>query len=295
MKQQEFESYLKAGEITKQVKIYLKEFIKKDILLLEIAEKVEEKIEQLGGKPAFPVNTSIDEIAAHYTPSKDDTTKAEGLLTIDFGVEIDGFIADNAITFDFTQDKKHKNLIEKNQDVLKKVLDSLTYESEVQEIGNKVDSELQGSNFQIVRNLTGHSLDEYDIHSDLSIPNIKNQDSSKLKEQAIAIEPFLTTGTGEVNEGKPSEIFMLVQDKKVRDPQTRKVLEFIKEEYKTKPFCKRWLEKQGFRTIFSLNNLVKEEILYNFPVLIETSKAPVSQFEETAVFHDGKKHIITEI
>ena len=47
------ESIIKAGEIAIEVKKYAREFIKKDILLLEIADKIEAKIIELGGKPAF--------------------------------------------------------------------------------------------------------------------------------------------------------------------------------------------------------------------------------------------------
>src|SRR3989339_515922 len=64
----------KAGKIAKEVKDYAKSFIKKDMSLLEIAEKIENKIIELGGKMAFPTNLSINEIAAHYTPAHNDET-----------------------------------------------------------------------------------------------------------------------------------------------------------------------------------------------------------------------------
>lgn len=62
------EKILQAGEIAKKVKEWIKPQIKKEISLLEIAEKIEDKIAELGGRPAFPTNLSKNEIAAHYTP-----------------------------------------------------------------------------------------------------------------------------------------------------------------------------------------------------------------------------------
>src|SRR3989338_4865579 len=95
-----------AGKIAREVREFIKLQIKKDMLLLDLAEKIENKIIELGGKPAFPTNLSINEIAAHYTPTYNDETKAKGLLKIDFGVHIDGYIADTAFSMDFEKLKK---------------------------------------------------------------------------------------------------------------------------------------------------------------------------------------------
>jgi methionyl aminopeptidase len=293
MKQEEFESYCKAGKIANKIREEMKNFIKQGMKLIEIAEEIDKKIEEANAKPAFPVNLSLNEIAAHYTPSKEDGNIAEGLLTIDFGVEINGYIADLAFSIDLTEDEKYKEMIELNHKILDETIKKLDTNSSVCDIGNNITELLKNSKYNIISNLTGHSLEKYTIHGEISIPNIPNQDQTKLNNKAIAIEPFLTTGTGEVIEGKPSEIFILINKKNVRDPESRKIISFIEENYKTKPFCKRWLDKEGFKTNFSLKLLVKEGILYNFPVLVEKSKKPVSQAEETIVFKDNKTKVIT--
>ena len=45
--------------------------------LIEIAQKIHKEIEKLGGESAFPVNLSIDDIAAHYHPTLEDETKVD--------------------------------------------------------------------------------------------------------------------------------------------------------------------------------------------------------------------------
>ena len=65
----------KAGAITREAVLFAKGIVRKGIPLKELAEQIEAKIVSLGGKPAFPVNLSINEIAAHYTPSYDDKNK----------------------------------------------------------------------------------------------------------------------------------------------------------------------------------------------------------------------------
>ncbi|VVB80423.1 Methionine aminopeptidase [uncultured archaeon] len=279
--------YLKAGKICAEVREYTKKIVKKDVNVLEIAEKIEAKIEELGGSNAFPVNISIDEVAAHYTPILDDKIVASGLFKVDFGVEVDGYIADNAISFDLTDDKRYTEMIKVNEKALNDALDLLEIGSSVKVIGNTISKVVSDSGYKIITNLSGHSLNQDDLHAGLTISNLPNQNEFPLEDIAIAIEPFLTTGKGEIYEGKPSEIYILQADKLPRDRDARKVLEFIKENYRTKPFCKRWLQKAGLPKVnFALSMLVRDGILHNFGVLIEKDKKPVSQAEHSVLFAD---------
>ena len=139
----------------------------------------------------------------------------------------------------------------------------------------------------VIKNLSGHSLDKNITHAGLTISNYRNENEQELKDIAIAVEPFLTTGAGEIYESKDSEIFMLLKEVNVRNKDARELLKFIKENYTTRPFCKRWLVKQGFKKLdFILKLLVKQDILHNFPVLIEKNKEPVSQAEHTILITD---------
>ena len=108
MNEKDRQKILEAGNIAKQVREYAKGIIKKGTPLLEIVEKIEEKIIELKAKPAFPTNLSIDNIAAHYTPAYNDETSSHGLLKIDFGVHIGGFIADTAFSLDLENLEENK-------------------------------------------------------------------------------------------------------------------------------------------------------------------------------------------
>ena len=99
MNSQEINNYKQAGKIAKQVTAYAKSIIKPNIHLIEIAQKIHKKIKELKAEPAFPVNLSINDIAAHYHPTLEDQTKASGLLKVDIGIHINGFVADTAVPF----------------------------------------------------------------------------------------------------------------------------------------------------------------------------------------------------
>ena len=298
MEKAEIESYRKAGKIAGQVVGFVRGFVKPGVLLVEIAEKIDAKIEELGAKPAFPVNLSLNEIAAHYSPPQDDETKAEGLLKVDIGVEVDGYIADTAFSLDLTKEGKYKEMIGLNEKVLEeaiKVVEEGGVGVKVGKIGSKIQELVEehndehGTQFSIIKNLSGHLLGRCLVHAGLTISNYRNDNLTKLQNVAIAIEPFLTEGRGEIYEGKDSEIYMVQGSGQVRGGEARKLLEFIKEEYKTKPFCKRWLVKAGFKRLnYMLRLLVRTGVLHNFPVLIEKSKKPVSQAEHTVLIADGE-------
>ena len=299
MQKQEIESYIKAGEIAKEIKRFARSMIKQGVKLIDIAEAIDAKIFELGGKPAFPVNLSLNEIAAHYTPAPGDETVAEGILKVDVGVAVDGYIADTAFSVDLTEDEKFKEMLELNEKILENVTEKIHIGMQICEIGEvcqktlKEWNEKNDSNFSIIKNLSGHSLGQNKIHAGLTISNYKNENKNIL-DGAFAIEPFVTTGVGEIYEGQPGGIYVLQSDAPVRDRDAREVLKFIKENFVTRPFCLRWLVDKGFGKLkFVLAMLVRQGILHEYPMLIEKSKSPVSQFENTFVIADGKVRCTT--
>jgi methionyl aminopeptidase len=295
MNQKQTQKIIKAGEIAKQVKVYAKEIIKKDVPLLEIAEKIENKIHELGGEIAFPVNLSINEIAAHYTPSHDDETKANGLLKVDIGVHIDGYIADTAFSLDLENSEENKKLIQASKDALENVEKVINTNLTLSEVGKIIEDTIESQGFNPIVNLSGHLMEQYDLHAGVSIPNIDNKSDFELGEGLFAIEPFATPGSGKVKDGRLSGIYQLQNPKNTRSEIARDVLDYIAENYNTLPFCSRWLIKEfGTKALLGLRQLEQENILHHFPQLVEISKAKVSQAENTFLIQKDKVTITTK-
>jgi methionyl aminopeptidase len=290
--------YIKAGQIAKEVKIYASSIIKPGVLLIEIANKIEEKIIELGGKIAFPVNLSTEDIAAHYTPSYNDTKKAEGLLKIDIGVHIQGCVCDIAFSMDLTPEKKYSKLIESSKNALNSALEVLKEKKSkvsFNEIGEKIQKEIQKLNFSPIRNLSGHSLSKFQIHSGETIPNYANGNIKQISNGAFAIEPFATTGSGIVYEGSGSGIYKITRLQQPRDQNSREILNYITTEKETLPFSQRELVKKfGTRALFSIQNLKKAGIIEEYPMLIEQEHKPVSQAETSVLITENKVHILCE-
>lgn len=295
MEKEEITKLKEAGKIASLVVEYAKSFIKKDISLLEIAEKIEEKIISLKAKPAFPVNLSINEIAAHSTPSYNDEAKANGLLKIDIGVHIDGLIADTAFSIDLENLKDNKMLIEAAEKALESALHKIKLGAKINEIGSSIQEACSSLNVQPIHNLSGHSIDSYLIHSGLTIPNFDNSQEIEIEQGIFAIEPFTTFGAGAVRDGKPSGIYHLEKEGNVRDAFARQVLQFIEEEYRTLPFCARWIHKKfGTRGLLALRQIEQTSLLHHYPQLIEKSNAKVAQAEHTVLLTKTEKIITTK-
>jgi len=287
------EKIIQAGKILSEVREYTQKFIKKDMPLLEIAEKIEEKIFKLGGKPSFPTGLCINDIAAHYTPSHDDKTLANGLLKIDIGAHIDGWIADTAFSIDLENNKENKELIESSEKALENVMEKIKKNIQIREIGKTVQETIESSGFSPIINLSGHQVEKYDLHAGISIPNFDNGNENLLPKGLYAIEPFSTSGNGKVYDGKPSGIYQLISEKNIRNPIARQVLELIKKEYQTLPFCSRWIVKKfGTKALIGLKQLEENKNLHHYAVLVETSHKNVAQTEHTILIED-KEIIVT--
>ncbi|MDP1729170.1 MAG: type II methionyl aminopeptidase [archaeon] len=275
--------------------------MKKDMLLSEIAEKIESETKKLGAEVAFPVNLSIDDVAAHYTPTLRDDKKATGLLKIDIGVHIQGYICDLAFTVDLTPEKKYSKLIESSENALKSALEVVKKNKEnttLSQIGKVIQETIENSGFSPIVNLSGHGLSEYDIHSGLTIPNIDNKSEKILDEGAFAIEPFATLkiGSGIIYEGAGSNIYHITGNSiQVRDNFVREVLAWILENKKTLPFSQRELEKQfGIKALIAISNLKRNGAINEFPQLVEKNHQPISQAETSLIIHQGKVEILVE-
>ncbi|MFB6254102.1 MAG: type II methionyl aminopeptidase [Halobacteriaceae archaeon] len=284
------ESYREAGDILQTVLEETVDRVEQGKTHLEIAEFAENRITELGGKPAFPLNISVNEEASHASPDRDDETEfGADMICLDIGVHVDGWIADAATTIDFTDNQE---LVEAADEALDAALDMIEPQVHTGEIGAEIEEIINAYGYNPVVNLTGHGLAQYDAHTGPSIPNRAVSSGTELSAgDVIAIEPFATTGTGKVTEGAKTEIYSLENDRSVRNRRARQLLDTIRDEYQQLPFAARWLN--GSRTDMAIQRLETQGILTSYPVLKEDDTALVSQSEETVIVTSDGCEIIT--
>lgn len=288
MDSESLNSYKKAGEISIEAKKIAREMLKPGVKLLDLANAIENKIITLGGKIAFPVNLSLNEEAAHSVPSwRDNKEYLEGdLIKVDIGVHVNGYIADTA--FSVSSLGEDKKLINATDEALKEAIKLATPGTEIRAIGTKISEVIRSYDLKPIVNLTGHSLDKYQLHAGISIPNYDNGNTELLKEgMVIAIEPFATDGVGRVIEGKNGEVIRFTENQ-VPIRNGREILQWIIKNYKTLPLAQRYILNNfsPLKSKLAINELIRKEVLEQYKVLREKSKGRVSQSEHTVIVKD---------
>ncbi len=281
------ENWIKAGKISAEVREYAKTLIKPGEKLFDVAEKIESKIVELGGCVGFPVNISLNSFAAHYTPVyNDDLIFRDQVVKVDIGVCVEGAIGDSAFTVDLSGN--YSKLVDASEDALKEASKILKPGVTLGEIGKTIYNTINSYGYTPIKNLSGHGLDLYSVHSKPQIPNYDTGDSTKLeKGMFIAIEPFATNGKGMVKESGEAMIFSQVVKRPVRDPVARKLLAEISE-LKGLPFASRhFVAKYGQgRLRLALRALKQSGIIHDYPPLVEVDNGIVTQAEHSFYIDD---------
>ncbi len=284
----QIEDYIKAGKVAAEVRENVRKKNWIGATLEQICEEVENEILKRGAKRAFPVNTSLNEVAAHYTaePNDEKTITDSDLIKIDLGAQVNGHIADTAVTVCY--DPQYTSLVQAAEEALKNAISMIKIGVKASDVGRTIEKTVKQLGFKPIANLSGHSLAQYTIHAGKSIPNIWSIGSFTFKgDEAYACEPFVTTGEGMgiVREGKTKNIFALASRKRTKNEDADMLQEYIWANFNMLPFALRWLvkdwEEKKARELLEI--LVKKKVVHAYPVLIEGNGQRVAQAEHTFI------------
>lgn len=292
------DQYKVSGKITNEVRALVKAMVKPGMPYVEICEFVEKEIQARGGRPAFPTGIGVNHVTAHYAPQDNDGSKftESDLMKVDFGVHVDGYVTDTAVTLTFN--RSYDLLIEASERALESAIDVAKVERRTGEIGREIRREASRFGFKTIENLTGHTVDRYVVHAGKSIPNLFMAGMPTLKKgDVFAIEPFLTLGNGAgyVVDAPRETIFSLVARKKTGDRELDALAERIWSERKTLPFTPRWYAAEFGRDKVNraVHKLVAKRVMRAYPTLVEASGSPVAQFEHTMALDDEGLVVLT--
>lgn len=295
----EYDAYRSASQIIAQLRKLIPQLIHEDAQVREICEKIEMETFKLGGRPAFPCNIGINEVAAHYTPPWEDNgvIPRESVVKIDFGVHVDGYLIDTAVTISLSP------LYDAMVDVAKAALSAgvrrIAHGVKFSEIGNEIERTINQYGFKPIRNLTGHKIERYTIHAGKSVPNVAGPAQGRFEEGDVyAIEPFVTTreAAGRVEDSDQTFIYRMVKERGVRTETAKKVVEHARATYRSLPFASRWLYASLDKELVDRGfaEAVKARCIMGYPVLVEASGSVVTQAEHTVVVRQNDCEILTD-
>lgn len=293
----DYEKYKEAGKIAAGVMEDGLKMIRPGAKLLDVANDIEGLIEERGAKPAFPVNTSINAVAAHYSSDAwDESIFNKGdLVKLDLGVHLDGYIADIAKSVDLGE---NKDLIRASKEALENAIDAMKPGAMTNEVGAVIEETIHGYGFKPISNLTGHMLRQWNLHGGTIIPNINTRHGDLIEEgQVFAIEPFATDGQGKVVDESNAIIFRYIADRPIRMKEAREILKYVKTNFGSLPFAERWIADMTSRIKLTqaLRQLILQKAIYAYHILREKEHGTVSQAEHTVIVTEDGCEVTTRV
>lgn len=288
------EAYFRAGKIHYEVIERSKKLIYPGASLLAIAQAIEKDI---GSYPeaslAFPVNLQLNN-EVHYSPLPGDTRtiSKEDIIKVDVGIHVDGYIADGAYTIALNKD--YQDMVDFTEKILRETLTGLKPGMKVSEIGRRLDMHMQGSKYKIIKNLMGHQVQQWDLHSKKSV-FVYESDSPHIMElgEAYAIEIFITDGTGFIKSSPQAVIYALKKSLiPMRDMKLRQLCKTISEKRRHLPFTERYVVEHLKYSKLDFLNLKRSGNILEYPILLEVAGSKIAQFEDV-IYVDQDKIILT--
>ncbi|HIA38770.1 MAG TPA: type II methionyl aminopeptidase [Planctomycetes bacterium] len=290
--------YRKAGVIARDAKLLAASLIKPGAKLSDVMEAAEDYILSQGAGLAFPAQTSRNHIAAHYCPPPGDSTvyAPEDVIKVDIGVEVDGYVADNAMSVYLGEKPFYQDMVQASVDGLAAAIEVAGPGVKVNDISRAIENTIEAKGFKPVYNLTGHGVDRWTVHCAPSIPACPDRWNKAVLEagMVIAIEPFATDGKGSVHEQGKSEIFMVIKEPRKFKGIDERVWNVI-EKMNGLPFARRYFDGIDHEAIeSSLLRLQRTGCVMSFPPLVDPdASVRVSQCEHTLIISENGTEVIT--
>jgi methionyl aminopeptidase len=295
MDEHALECLRKAGAISREARELGIRLVDEGKRLVDVANEIEAYIIRRGARPAFPVNIGVNDIAAHFSPSTDDKTVFQrgDLVKVDVGAHVDGYVGDTAATIEIST-KNWRPLIDSSAKALRIAIEMIGENVSVCQIGGAIERAIKIDGYKPVVNLTGHGMKRYDLHAGLTLPNIDDGNTAKVKtDMVIAIEPFATNGGGQVYNDHPGNIYRVLRVRSLQDKRAGKLLEEINTNFGGLPFCERWCTLMMPDAPTLLKTLIRHGAIACYPVLREVKSGMVSQSEHTTLILNGKAEVTT--
>lgn len=316
--QEEIEDLRRSAEVHRQVRETIRKIAVPGISMTTLVETIENGTRSLmpenGLKSgiAFPTGCSLNFCAAHWTPNSNDKTvlSYDDVCKIDYGTHVNGRIIDSAFTLSFNP--KYDPLLDAVRQATEAGIKAAGIDVRMTDIGAAVEEvmesyeiSLDGKNdipIKCIRNLNGHSISPYIIHSGKTVPIVLNGDNTRMEEgELYAIETFGSTGRGYVREDGEVSHYMLNSqltgksaDRLIRLPSARRLLSVIRENFGTLAFCRRYLDRLGeTKYLLGLKHLLDVGVVDAYPPLCDIRGSYTAQYEHTILLRPTCKEVLS--
>jgi methionyl aminopeptidase len=209
----ELEKMRRSGLLVYEILRKLESMAVEGVSTLDLEVAAERMVRDAGARPAFKgyyvpaagdtyryvLCTSVNEEIVHGMPSAKRVLKKGDILSIDTGVQLDGYYGDSATTVAIGEvSEQARKLMQVTRDSLEMAIGKVKAGNRLFDICGTVEHYVLENGFSIVREYVGHGIGTQ-LHEEPQIPNYveRKNENPRLKEgMVLAIEPM-------VNAGKP--------------------------------------------------------------------------------------------
>lgn len=219
----------RADRLVAQVLAAVREHARPGVSTLDLDRLAEEMTRSAGAEPAFlgyqgagpypfPASlcTSINEEVVHGIPSAERKLKAGDILSVDFGVLLEGFYGDAAVTIPIGEvSPTASRLMQVTRQALELGIAQATADNRISDIGAVIQDHVEAAGFSVVRDFVGHGVGR-SLHEEPQIPHYRSSGHNERLRPGMtfAIEPMVNEGTWRVEAG-PDGWTQLTQDRKL--------------------------------------------------------------------------------
>lgn len=198
----------RAGQVVREVLELVRSKVKPGATTYDLEHAAESRLAELGVKAAFKgyhgfpcvLCTSVNSEVVHGIPSPKRVLKEGDIVSVDFGVVVDGYYGDAAITVPVGSiDEKAARLLKVTEESLKAGIAAVRPGATLGDVGAAVQEVVEAEGFSVVRDFVGHGIGTR-LHEDPQVPNYgRRGQGQKLREgMVIAIEPMVNAGRPDV-------------------------------------------------------------------------------------------------
>jgi methionyl aminopeptidase len=207
---EEIAKMARAGEILAATLDMMASSVRPGISTGELDGLAERFIRSHGAEPTFKgyrgfpgsICASPDAMIVHGIPGPK-KLKAGGIVSIDVGVTLDGWVADAARTFPIGEvDEQARNLLDATEESLHAGIVQCRPGNRIGDLSAAIQQVAEDAGLSVVRSLVGHGVGR-DMHEDPQVPNYGKPGKGPLLEEGmvLAIEPMTTAGRPGVRVG----------------------------------------------------------------------------------------------
>jgi methionyl aminopeptidase len=209
----ELERMRRSGLLVWQILQELAKMVQEGVATADLEAAAEKMVKDAGAKPAFKgyytqaagskypfvLCTSVNDEIVHGMPSPKRKLKKGDILSIDTGVELNGYFGDSAITLPIGEvSDSAKRLLKVTEESLELAIDKMRPGNRLFDVCGTVQKHVEDNGFTVVREMVGHGIGTK-LHEEPQVPNFidRRGENPRLKEgMVLAIEPM-------VNQGRP--------------------------------------------------------------------------------------------